>query len=315
MSIYLTIIQMLNYSIIIPHKDIPDLLDRLLFTIPRREDTQVIVCDDCSSSENYAAVLALKEKYPQIEIYQTDNCGGGGKARNLGLKHAKGKYLIFADADDYFNLCFPSILDKYADTDYDIVYFTFNSVDNLSYQNSNRGERMTKILNLALLNQDVVSVKYKFPFPVAKFVSLDLVQRNGIIFQESPLSNDVKFGYLSDYYSSDIHADTTAIYCATTRQESTSNDLTWDRFLVRLRIDLEKTSFMRDIAKIEPDLGALEWSYSFAEHHFAEQISEINKLVKSFGFSPWKIRTSRYLSNVTQGLRLAKHAIGLLIRF
>ena len=38
----------INYSIIIPHKNIPELLVRCLNSIPEREDIQVIVVDDCS---------------------------------------------------------------------------------------------------------------------------------------------------------------------------------------------------------------------------------------------------------------------------
>lgn len=39
---------MINYSIIIPHKNIPDLLQRCLNSIPRRTDIQIIVVDDNS---------------------------------------------------------------------------------------------------------------------------------------------------------------------------------------------------------------------------------------------------------------------------
>lgn len=40
-----------NYSLIIPHFNIPKLLRRLLSTVPKREDLQVIIVDDCSTKE------------------------------------------------------------------------------------------------------------------------------------------------------------------------------------------------------------------------------------------------------------------------
>ena len=40
-----------NYSIIIPHKNIPQLLKRCLDSIPQRDDVQIIVVDDNSSSD------------------------------------------------------------------------------------------------------------------------------------------------------------------------------------------------------------------------------------------------------------------------
>lgn len=39
------------YSIIIPHKNIPDLLRRCLDSIPQRPDIQIIVVDDNSSPD------------------------------------------------------------------------------------------------------------------------------------------------------------------------------------------------------------------------------------------------------------------------
>ena len=42
--------QNIKYSIIIPHKNSPDLLKRCLESIPDRTDIQVVVVDDNSSS-------------------------------------------------------------------------------------------------------------------------------------------------------------------------------------------------------------------------------------------------------------------------
>ena len=41
----------MNYTIIIPHKNIPNLLERLLNSIPCRDDLEIIVVDDNSSDE------------------------------------------------------------------------------------------------------------------------------------------------------------------------------------------------------------------------------------------------------------------------
>ena len=54
---------------------------------------------------------------------------GAGYARNVGLSLAKGKWLLFADADDFFNLGFLNVLDNYIDSDNDIVYFSANSIN------------------------------------------------------------------------------------------------------------------------------------------------------------------------------------------
>lgn len=50
-----------TFSIIIPHKDIPDLLMRCLRSIPMSEDIQVIVVDD-----NSADADTYLDKYPEL---------------------------------------------------------------------------------------------------------------------------------------------------------------------------------------------------------------------------------------------------------
>ena len=91
---------MINYSVIIPHHNIPALLQRCLDSIPERDDIQIIVVDDNSDSNKVDF-----KKFPgigrrNVEIYYTKEGKGAGFARNVGLKYAKGRYLIFADADD-----------------------------------------------------------------------------------------------------------------------------------------------------------------------------------------------------------------------
>ena len=50
-----------DYSIIIPHNDIPDLLMRCLNSIPVSEDIQVIVVDD-----NSADADTYLDRYPEL---------------------------------------------------------------------------------------------------------------------------------------------------------------------------------------------------------------------------------------------------------
>lgn len=47
---------------------------------------------------------------PYLEFIRASKNGGAGYARNVGLEHAKGKWLLFADADDF-----------YVDNMYDII--------------------------------------------------------------------------------------------------------------------------------------------------------------------------------------------------
>ena len=90
------------FSIRIPHYDIPDLLMRCLKSIPVSKEIQVIVVDDNSPHADTYLERYPELSRPYLEFIRTTKGGGAGYARNVGLDHAKGQWLLFADADDFF---------------------------------------------------------------------------------------------------------------------------------------------------------------------------------------------------------------------
>ena len=111
----------INYSIIIPHKNIPQLLQRCLDSIPIRDDVQVIVVDDNSDTDKANFDNFPKQKGKNYEYYLTKEGKGAGYARNVGLEHAKGKWVMFSDADDYFLPSFDNILNENQTSNADIL--------------------------------------------------------------------------------------------------------------------------------------------------------------------------------------------------
>ena len=87
----------MKLSVIIPLYNaeiyIKEALDSLL--AQKGIDIEIIVVDD-ESQDNSAEIV---KKYP-VHYYKKTN-GGASSARNYGLKHASGKYIMFLDADDY----------------------------------------------------------------------------------------------------------------------------------------------------------------------------------------------------------------------
>ena len=112
-----------TYSIIIPHKEIPDLLMRCLRSIPVSEDIQVIVVDDNSADADTYLDTYPELSRPYLEFIRTKTGGGAGYARNVGLDHAKGKWILFADADDFFVEDMHDIISSYVDSEADVIYF------------------------------------------------------------------------------------------------------------------------------------------------------------------------------------------------
>src|SRR5690606_20391341 len=106
----------------IPHKNIPHLLIRCVKSIPKRQDLEIIIVDD-NSDEKFLDILSSLCSSENVKIIWNEESKGAGAARNLGMSLAKGKWLLFADADDFYVSDFISVLDKYIDIDSDAVFF------------------------------------------------------------------------------------------------------------------------------------------------------------------------------------------------
>lgn len=231
-----------NYSIIIPHYNIPNLLKRLISTLPQRDDVQVIVVDDCSNAylEEYEI---LKKENTWIEWYSTGINGGGGKARNIGLKYAKGEFVIFADADDFFLPNLNDILNSYKNNNkYDLIFFNSISVDSDSLNIGIRGKNWNNLNNREIIPY----LKFMFGEPWCKLIKLSLIRENKIEFDELPIHNDTCFSYMVGYHAKKPLLDSHAIYCVTERKGSVSKEITKDNLKIRTEVFLKKNKFLKD---------------------------------------------------------------------
>jgi glycosyltransferase involved in cell wall biosynthesis len=88
-------------SIIIPHFNRSLLLKETLASVVAQTytDWEVIIVDDDSEEEEWKKIQCYVTDKINI-IKRNELPGGPSKCRNIGIKEAKGEYLIFLDADD-----------------------------------------------------------------------------------------------------------------------------------------------------------------------------------------------------------------------
>ena len=97
----------LNFSVIIAtynsEKWIGACLDSLVSqNVGFEKNIEIIIVDDCSSDNTKSVCLKWAAEYPDnIKFIEKDTHSGPGMTRNVGLKHARGKYVNFLDSDDY----------------------------------------------------------------------------------------------------------------------------------------------------------------------------------------------------------------------
>jgi len=236
-----------KYSIIIPHKDSLDLLARCVDSIPIRDDIQTIVVDDNSNISNQEWDRFLKS-HSHLEFYPTTEGKGAGYARNIGLRHATGKWLLFADADDYFYDKAFQVLDDYSDSEFDVIYFVSDSRNGSTLQLIQ--DRMP-IIRQHIENKNLNGLRFQSLVPWGKMIRRSVVEDNHIRFDEVEVSNDVMFSMRLGVAACSVNAINIPLYCNTSNSNSLHFHRTVQRMKLRLQVYKRANDFLYDNGKSE----------------------------------------------------------------
>jgi len=277
---------MYNFSIIIPHKNTPHLLQRCLDSIPRRDDLQIIVVDDNSDPKNVNFDQFPGLNDPNVTLIFTKENKGAGYARNIGIQNAGGKWFLFADSDDFYNYCINTILDDYTDSGKDIINFKFLAIDCDLYISRDRCARFNKYIdNYVSPNEKAeVSLRYRHSSVLSKMYKAELIKNNNITFDEVSIGNDITFAYLAGFHANSIGVDCRALYCTTVRQGSIRHKKkNKEMKLDEMYVNSKRYKFYRDNKiKVSPNIlrvNTMIISY-FIDRDFFSNSMEILKNLK-----------------------------------
>ena len=99
-------------SVVIPVYNIRDYVERCVRSVLAQPDVplEVLIVDDGSTDDSGAVCDALAAEDSRVTVIHKPN-GGLSDARNYGLCHAQGEYILFMDGDDWLaeNVC-PGLL-------------------------------------------------------------------------------------------------------------------------------------------------------------------------------------------------------------
>lgn len=89
-------------SIIIPVYNIKDYLDQCMQSVLKQtyHNLEIILVDDGSTDSSGTMCDAYARFDERVRVFHKKN-GGLSEARNLGLAHARGEYVMFVDGDDW----------------------------------------------------------------------------------------------------------------------------------------------------------------------------------------------------------------------
>lgn len=270
---------MKQYSIIIPHYNIPDLLQRCLDSIPEREDIEVLIIDDNSdpSIVDLDNFPGLNRK--NIKCIFLDEHKGAGYARNKGLEDASGKWILFVDADDFLLPHAFKSIDKYIDDDFDVVLF--KARNSLSSDITQIGKR-PHATHLNTLINDCLNgrippkeVLFRILSPWCKLVNREFLIKNSIFFDLTKLGGeDVIWSTVLAIYANRIGFSESYIYNLTERDDSLSNMTSIESFENTYNILLKRNDLL-----MKYNCAQYESFISYAEIVQLVQLSRIEYIV------------------------------------
>jgi len=258
------------FSVIIPHYNIPDCLRKLLDTIPDRPDLEVIVVDDKSDKNLDKLEQCIAEyKSANRHFFSNDtDKKGAGVCRNIGLEHAKGKWLLFADSDDTFTDDMYETVASCVNRQEDIIFFFPTSIELTTGKISDRHVDFCTVLDKYLddsseLNELVL--RYQVVSPWSKLIRREMVISNSISFEDTRVANDVLFCRKIGYHACKIAVDKRVIYVVSERSGSLTTFMDKDAYFTRLGVFIRSTLYIKEKAG-KQTLAKMKFNGSYFLH-------------------------------------------------
>ena len=243
-------------SIVIPHKNSSNTAEKLVDTIPNVPEIEIIVVDDKSYLEEFLFLLKLRDKRSNLVVIQNeDKESNAGIARNIGLSHVNGQWVLFADSDDEFldnafDVFFKTALDY---RDFDVVLFRCRSLDEVRNPSS-RAEKVNSLIECYPDNID--TILYEWLVPWGKLIKFDLIEDNKLRFDSCLASNDVMFSTKLAAHAKNVSVINVEVYCCFLRVGSLTSSIDEDKALSRLSVLVSRNKYLsnKDV-KIRRDVG------------------------------------------------------------
>lgn len=195
-------------SIIVPTYNVAQYVEECLDSIAAQTyqgDVECILVDDCSTDNTREVVAHWLDAYKgRVEFYTVNLAKNGrqGFARNVGINHASGDYLLFVDSDDVISTdCLEVMVDTFHK--YPKVDFVFCNMKDMNggAVNSNKkvflfSDDKKWILRQGLFDDGIIQ-----PGPVNKMIRRKVLVDNKIYFPTGIIFEDVQFSFLLCVYT------------------------------------------------------------------------------------------------------------------
>lgn len=183
-----------KFSIIVPiyntEKYLKDCLDSLINQTYK--NLEIILIDDGSTDNGYMVYNEFIKRDTRMSIIKKDN-EGVSSARNIGIEHANGDYIMFVDSDDWLELDtiekINHILEKHNECNliiYNILHNQeqkFKNMNNKFFEKNEFENEISKLIKSEKINS-----------PCNKVYKLNIIKKHNINFdRELTVGEDLLF--------------------------------------------------------------------------------------------------------------------------
>lgn len=161
-------------------------------------DYEVVCVNDCSTDGTRGVIEQMQRTHPNLRLVDNAKNVRAGGSRNHGVRVAKGEYIAFMDADDYYDKAFEQCVKIVANSDLDIL--CFDTARHLANEENMRPVYGFKCLE-TMSGRDFL-VKNSLPYAPTRYIfRKSLMVDNDVWFAENCSSEDVDWTHKLALYA------------------------------------------------------------------------------------------------------------------
>lgn len=224
-----------DISVIIPVYNARDYVEESVHSVLRQKccNVEIILVDDGSTDDSASVCEAVASNDGRVKIIRKAN-GGVSSARNLGLKYASGKYVMFLDADDLLR---DNALSLMYEDGWDMILGGFSKISGHTLVESHMPSSSTGYSGVESINGFLDSVidrknSYLLNSSCFKLFRRELIERYGLSFDEGlRYGEDKMFVFSFLCHALRIKTIDKVVYDYMIHPDSLSSDLVSDAHL------------------------------------------------------------------------------------
>lgn len=313
---------MTKITVIIPVYNVEKYIRKCLDSIINQtlKDIEIIIVND-GSPDNCQSIIDEYAKKDDRIISLIQENGRQGKARNNGLKHAKGEYISFIDSDDYIETnMLEKMYNKAKEEDSDIVICSNYHI----YETTNIKESI--FIDEELMEDSINNKKNKLLniiSPCYKIYKRSLLLNNNISFMEKLYYEDLAFSLKSLVLANKISYVNEPLYYYIIREGSTMTSTNVIKNLDIIKAFEDVITFLKNNKLYEKYYSEIEFMAidnlyistivrvirSNASKNKKNEI--ISKLLKYFNDNFNNYKKNKYLSTLNKNRKTIYNLINL----